>query len=85
MNGVYVWPLGRTSCRSPFLEPLRRRFFLRSRLVREFGLDQARLEFLTKPITLAFNVDGDRMIQQLVENRGGNDRISEDLAHSLKL
>ena len=44
------------------------------------GTDEAGLQLLFEAIRIAPNVDGDRVMQDAVENRGGNDPIAEDLA-----
>src|SRR5216110_2458878 len=44
------------------------------------GADEAGLELLFEPIGIAPDVDGDRMMQNPVEDRGRDDAVSEDLA-----
>src|SRR5437867_6514345 len=44
------------------------------------GADEAGLQLLFEPIGIAPDVDGDRMMQDPVEDRGRDDAVSEDLA-----
>ena len=43
-------------------------------------LQEASFPLLPQPIALAFNIDGHGMVEQSIENRRGDDGISEDLA-----
>src|SRR5436190_12480266 len=44
------------------------------------GADEAGFELLFEPIGIAPDVDGDRVMQDPVEDRGRNDAVAEDLA-----
>ncbi len=44
------------------------------------GTDEAGLQLLFEPIRVAPDVDGDRVMQDPVEDRGGNNPVAEDLA-----
>ena len=47
---------------------------------RDLRLEQSRLHLLLEPVAVAPDVDGDRVVQQAVEDGGGDDGVAEDLA-----
>ena len=51
-----------------------------------FGADVLRDEIgvLAQAVACAFDLDDDGVVEKAVEQRGGDDRVAEDLAHSAK-
>src|SRR2546427_5449578 len=43
-------------------------------------LDEAGFELVFQPVGIAPDVDGDRVVQDAVEDRGGDDAVAEDVA-----